>query len=278
MPFLAYDKVYSLSLNLLLGFYNLNIFIIAQSYPFIYRKKVAIRGVSDVFYLVDWLFREEAEDGFGSFAGFFVIMEVPGAGDEFEFGADLFGKFFGVLFVDNAVGFAGEEKRIFFERKVSDGILGGELRGAENFAGTRNLVAATLVRDGESFFEEFRVVRDEEKTGRDVIGDEAGRAGGDWNERSNETASAGGDWREENELIVDEVWLGVGDGGSNDRPHGMSNENWTFDMMFSDEIIDETDVGFWCIRVNRGAAKGRDGWGVDIVAGNTKNIGYFGEA
>lgn len=76
---------------------------------------------------------------------------------------------------------------------------------------------------------------------------------------------------------MDEAWLGVGNGGGNDRPHGMPNENGPFNMMFADEIIDETDVGFWCIRVNRSAAKGRDGWGVDIVAGSTKNIGYFGE-
>lgn len=120
----------------------------------------------------EFLFHEEAEDGFGSFAGLFVIMKVSGAGDEFELGADLFGEFFGVLFIDDAIGFTGEEKRIFFEWKVSDRVLGRKLCGAENFAGARDLVAATLVRDGEGLFEKFRVVRDEEKAGRDVIGDE----------------------------------------------------------------------------------------------------------
>lgn len=49
---------------------------------------------------------------------------------------------------------------------------------------------------------------------------------------------------------MDEAWLGVSDGGGNDRPHGMPNEDGSFDMMFSDEIIDEADVGFGCIRIN----------------------------
>ena len=117
------------------------------------------------------LFCEEAEDGFGGFLGLFVIMEVAGAGDKLELGANFFGESLSIAFVDDAIRFAGKKKSIFLEREVSDGILSGKLRGGIDFAGARDLVAATLIGDFESFFEEFVVVWDEEKAGGDVVGD-----------------------------------------------------------------------------------------------------------
>ena len=117
------------------------------------------------------LFCEEAEDGFGGFLGFFVIMEVAGAGDEFEFGANFFGESFSIAFADDAIRFTGKKKSVFLEREVGDGILSRKLRGGIDFAGARDLVAATLIGDFESFFEEFVVVRDEEKAGGDIVGD-----------------------------------------------------------------------------------------------------------
>ena len=117
------------------------------------------------------LFCEEAEDSFGGFLRFFVIMEVAGAGDEFEFGANFFGESFSIAFADDAIRFTGKKKSVFLEREVGDGILSRKLCGCIDFAGARDLVAATLIGDFEGFFEEFVVVRDEEKAGGDIVGD-----------------------------------------------------------------------------------------------------------
>lgn len=203
---------------------------------------------------------------------------MAGAGDKLELGANFLGEFFGIFFVDDAVGLAGEEKCVFLEWKVSDGILGGKLRGAENFASAWNLVTATLVRDGEGFFEESGIVWNEKEASCNIISDETGRASRDWDEWGDETTGAGGDWREKDELVVNETWLGVSDGGSDNRAHGMPNENWALDMMFLDKIINETDVGFGRIGVNRGTAEGWNSWSMNIITGSAEDISYLGEA